>query len=92
VFCNAQGKPWKKATGVGRFLKIKRKLGWSGDDARARYSTYSCRHTFAHPAAEGLIGVYDGRQLLLLVSIKTILASMRSRWANSTSMYSTRAF
>jgi integrase len=53
VFRNAQGKPWKKVTGVGRFLAIKRKLGWNGDDTRARYSTYSCRHTFAHRMLSG---------------------------------------
>ena len=32
VFRNAQGNPWKKATGVGRFLAVKRKLGWIGAD------------------------------------------------------------
>jgi integrase len=53
VFCNTQGKVWKKVTGVGRFLKIKRKLGWIDDDARARYSCYTCRHTFAHRMLSG---------------------------------------
>ena len=28
VFRNPQGNPWKKVTGVHRFLKIKRNLGW----------------------------------------------------------------
>lgn len=28
LFRNTQGAPWKKVTGVGRFLKIKKKLGW----------------------------------------------------------------
>jgi len=53
VFRNAQGNPWKKVTGVGRFLAIKRKLGWIGDDARAHYSCYTCRHTFAHRMLSG---------------------------------------
>jgi len=53
IFRNALGKPWKKVTGVGRFLAIKRKLGWNGDDPRARYSCYSCRHTFAHRMLSG---------------------------------------
>ena len=53
VFRNAQGKPWKKVTGVSRFLRIKRTLGWSGDDTRTRYSTYSGRHTFAHRMLSG---------------------------------------
>lgn len=53
VFRNAQGNPWKKVTGVHRFLRIKRKLGWVGDDARSRYSCYTCRHTFAHRMLSG---------------------------------------
>jgi len=53
VFRNAQGNSWKKVTGVHRFLSLKRKLGWIGDDPRARYSSYSCRHTFAHRMLSG---------------------------------------
>jgi integrase len=49
----AQGLPWKKATGVARFLKIKRILGWNNDTVRSRYSTYTCRHTFAHRMLSG---------------------------------------
>ena len=48
IFRNTQGNPWKKVTGVGRFLAIKRKLGWDQDPVKQNYSTYSCRHTFAH--------------------------------------------
>jgi integrase len=48
IFQNTQGNPWKKVTGVGRFLAIKRKLGWDQDPVKQSYSTYSCRHTFAH--------------------------------------------
>ncbi|MEX0586915.1 MAG: hypothetical protein WD176_09735, partial [Pirellulales bacterium] len=43
LFRNAQGNPWKKVTGVGRFLAIKRKLGWDGDEVRSHYSCYACR-------------------------------------------------
>lgn len=53
VFRNAQDNPWKKVTGVGRFTKLKRMLGWIAPDSRARYSTYSCRHTFAHRMLSG---------------------------------------
>jgi integrase len=48
VFRNAQGRPWKKVTGVHRFLRINRDLGWDGDPVRKHYSCYTCRHTFAH--------------------------------------------
>ena len=48
VFRNPQGNPWLKVTGVGRFMKIKRNLGWDSDPERSKYSSYSCRHTFAH--------------------------------------------
>ena len=53
VFRNPQGNPWLKVTGVGRFLKIKRKLGWDTDRKRSKYSSYSCRHTFAHRMLAG---------------------------------------
>lgn len=53
IFRNPQGKPWKKVTGVHRFLAIKRKLGWDRDDVRSKYSCYACRHTFAHRMLSG---------------------------------------
>ncbi len=53
VFRNPLGRPWKKVTGVHRFLAIKRKLGWDNDPLRKRYSSYICRHTFAHRMLAG---------------------------------------
>ncbi|MCH7727832.1 MAG: site-specific integrase [Planctomycetes bacterium] len=53
LFPNAQGRPWKKVTGVARFLKIKRELGWDTDPVRKNYSSYTCRHTFAHRMLAG---------------------------------------
>ncbi|MCA9124810.1 MAG: hypothetical protein H6822_27135 [Planctomycetaceae bacterium] len=47
VYLNARQRPWKKVTGVARFVKIKRELGWDQDDRRASYSSYTCRRTFA---------------------------------------------
>jgi integrase len=53
LFRNTQGGAWKKVTAVGRFLTIKRKLGWDKDPIRSRYSCYTCRHTFAHRMLSG---------------------------------------
>ncbi|MBL8825540.1 MAG: tyrosine-type recombinase/integrase [Planctomycetaceae bacterium] len=53
LFANPQNRPWKKVTGVMRFMAIRRKLGWNTDPARKRYSTYVCRHTFAHRMLSG---------------------------------------
>ncbi len=53
LFRNPQGNQWKKVTGVGRFLKIKRHLGWDRDPVRKHYSCYTCRHTFAHRMLAG---------------------------------------
>lgn len=53
LFRNPQGNPWKKVTGVGRFLAIKRRLKWTSDPERSHYSSYSCRHTFAHRMLSG---------------------------------------
>ena len=53
LFRNTRGGGWKKVTGVGRFLTIKRRLGWDRDPVKKKYSTYSCRHTFAHRMLSG---------------------------------------
>jgi integrase len=53
LFRNSQGKPWKKVTGVARFLAIKRRLGWDQIALKKNYSCYTCRHTFAHRMLAG---------------------------------------
>jgi integrase len=53
LFRNTRGNAWKKVTGVGRFLAIKRKLGWDKDPVKRRYSCHTCRHTFAHRMLSG---------------------------------------
>ena len=53
LFRNTQGKAWKPVTGKGRFLQLKRKLGWDKDPVKQHYSCYTCRHTFAHRMLSG---------------------------------------
>ena len=53
LFRNPEGNPWKKGTGVVRMLKIKRELGWDQHPTRKKYSSYTCRHTFAHRMLSG---------------------------------------
>ena len=53
LFRNTKGQPWKRMTGVVRFLELKRKLGWSHDPVKGKYSCYTCRHTFAHRMLSG---------------------------------------
>jgi integrase len=53
IYRNPQAREWKKATGVDRFLKLKRKLKWDQDEVRKKYSSYACRHTFAHRMLSG---------------------------------------
>ncbi len=50
---NTKGKPWKRMTGVVRFLKLKEKLGWDQDATKTKYSCYTSRHTFAHRMLSG---------------------------------------
>jgi len=50
---NTRGKPWKRMTGVVRFLALKAKLGWDQHPVKSRYSCYTCRHTFAHRMLSG---------------------------------------
>lgn len=53
LFRNPQGNPWKKVTGVARFIGMRRKLGWDKDPVRKKYASYTCRHTFAHRMLSG---------------------------------------
>jgi integrase len=53
LFRNAQDRPWKKVTGVARFLRIKRTLGWDKDPVRKHFSSYTCRHTYVHRMLSG---------------------------------------
>jgi integrase len=53
LFRNTRGRPWKQAAGVFRFIAIKEKLEWDRDPVKARYSCYTCRHTFAHRMLSG---------------------------------------
>ena len=53
LFRNSRDKPWQKTAGVVRFLAIKKKLGWNNDPVKQKYSSYTCRHTFAHRMLSG---------------------------------------
>lgn len=53
LFRNTKDGAWKRMTGVVRFLDLKRKLGWNHDPVKARFSCYTCRHTFAHRMLSG---------------------------------------
>ena len=53
IFRNTKGKPWQRMTGVVRFLMLKEKLGWDHDPVKGKYSSYTCRHTFAHRMRSG---------------------------------------
>jgi integrase len=53
LFRNTKGRPWKRMTGVVRFLVMKKKLGWDTDPVKTQYSCYTCRHTFAHRMLSG---------------------------------------
>ncbi len=53
IFRSKKDEPWKRMTGVVRFLTIKKKLGWNLDPVKSKYSSYTCRHTFAHRMLSG---------------------------------------
>ncbi len=53
LFRNPQGNAWLKVTGGSYFRKIRAKLGWEQDPVRGKYSSYTCRHTFAHRMLAG---------------------------------------
>ena len=53
LFRNTRGGAWKKVTGVARFVSIRANLAWGKDPLRKNYTTYTCRHTFAHRMLSG---------------------------------------
>lgn len=53
LFRNTKGQPWKRMTGVVRFLMLKKKLGWNKDRVKSKYSSYTCRHSFVHRMLAG---------------------------------------
>jgi len=53
VLRNTKGQRWKRMTGVVRFLALKKKLKWDNDPIKTKYSSYTCRHTFAHRMLSG---------------------------------------
>ncbi len=59
LFRNTHGTRWTKVAGVQRFRQIRQQLGWKDDPVRVKYSTYTCRHTFAHRM---LSGYWNGGQ------------------------------
>lgn len=69
IFRNTKQRQWQKVTGVGRFLRIKKDLGWSGDSKRKRYSTYTCRHTFAHRMLAGYWNEDQGCSIEVLAEL-----------------------
>ena len=53
IFRNTKGQRWQKVTGVAQFMAIRRRLGWNDDPTRKKFSSYTCRHTFAHRMLSG---------------------------------------
>lgn len=53
LFRNTRDEPWKRMTGVVRFLTLKKKLGWDLDPVKTKYSSYTCRHTYVHRMLAG---------------------------------------
>jgi integrase len=53
LFRNAKDQPWKRMTGVVRFLTLKKKLGWNLDPVKSKYSCYTCRHSYVHRMLSG---------------------------------------
>lgn len=53
LFRNTLDRPWKRMTGVVRFLALKQKLKWDLDPVKSKYSSYTCRHTYVHRMLSG---------------------------------------
>ena len=69
LFRNPQGNAWKKTTGVMRMIKIKKELGWDQHPTRKKYSSYTCRHTFAHRMLSGFWNGGEGCSIEVLAEL-----------------------
>ena len=69
LFRNTQGNHWQKVTGVSRFRTIRRRLGWDQDPTKQKFSTYTCRHTFAHRMLSGYWNKGQGCSIEVLAEL-----------------------
>jgi len=69
LFRNSRGGAWTKVAGVQRFLKLRRDLNWLDDPVRKQYSTYTCRHTFAHRMLAGYWNAGEGCSIEVLAEL-----------------------
>jgi integrase len=69
IFRNTQDNPWKRMTGVVRFISLKEKLGWDDDPVKGKYSCYTCRHTFVHRMLSGYWTDGDGCSIETLAEL-----------------------
>ncbi|MFC1597663.1 tyrosine-type recombinase/integrase [Planctomycetota bacterium] len=69
LFRNSQGNPWKRVTGVARFLSLKKKLGWDQDPKKKGFSCYTCRHTFARRMLSGFWNGGEGCSIETLAEL-----------------------
>lgn len=53
LFRSPTGRAWSKVNGVNYFIQARLKLGWQKDSLKSKFSSYSCRHTFAHRMLSG---------------------------------------
>ncbi|MCG6157273.1 tyrosine-type recombinase/integrase [Rubinisphaera margarita] len=53
IFRNARGTVWSKDIGKQQFFRLRKRAGWDESPLLKRYSTYTCRHTFAHRMLSG---------------------------------------
>ena len=53
LFRSPRGKRWTKVNGVSHFISLRTALGWDKDPVKKKYSSYACRHTFAHRMLSG---------------------------------------
>ena len=69
LFRNSRGGAWTKVAGVQRFRKIRQDLGWLNDSVRKQYSSYTCRHTFAHRMLAGYWNEGQGCSIEVLAEL-----------------------
>ena len=69
LFRNSRGGAWTKVAGVQRFRKMREDLAWGNDLLRKHYSTYTCRHTFAHRMLAGYWNEGQGCSIEVLAEL-----------------------
>jgi integrase len=69
IFRTIRKQAWTRCNGVNAFITLRKRLGWDRDPSKRKFSTYTCRHTFAHRMLSGFWNNSQGCSIEVLAEL-----------------------